>query len=97
MVERVSAKERKSLSHWEFAMLVLSRKLGERIRIGDSISITVVRISGGGVRLGIEAPAEFAVIREELFQKLVAGQQDEVELPTSSMCSADGQDDGDGI
>ena len=47
-------------------MLVLSRKVGERILIGDNISVTIVRVSGGGVRLGIEAPAELAVIREEL-------------------------------
>jgi carbon storage regulator len=51
-------------------MLVLSRKLGERIRIGDSIVVTVVRINGGGVRLGIEAPPELAVVREELYQRL---------------------------
>lgn len=47
-------------------MLVLSRKVGERILIGDQVTVTVVRITGGGVRLGIEAPAELAVIREEL-------------------------------
>ncbi|MHB0960467.1 MAG: carbon storage regulator [Pirellulaceae bacterium] len=53
-------------------MLVLSRKVGERILIGDQVTVTVVRVTGGGVRLGIEAPAEMAVIREELqgeFQK----------------------------
>ena len=37
------------------AMLVLSRKVGERILIGDRVTVTVVRITGGGVRLGIEA------------------------------------------
>lgn len=51
-------------------MLVLSRKIGERILIGDDIAITVVRITGGGVRLGIEAPNELPVIREELKQRL---------------------------
>ena len=47
-------------------MLVLSRKEGERILIGDDIRVTVVRVSGGGVRLGIEAPPESAIVREEL-------------------------------
>ena len=47
-------------------MLVLSRKVGERLWIGDNISITVVKISGGGVRIGVEAPAELPVVREEL-------------------------------
>ena len=51
-------------------MLVLSRKVGERIRIGDKITVTVVRVTGGGVRLGIEAPAEMPVIREELHHEL---------------------------
>ena len=58
-------------------MLVLSRKSGERIWIGDQISVTVVRITGGGVRLGIEAPAELPVVREELRIKL----QDSEKLP----------------
>ena len=51
-------------------MLVLSRKVGERIRIGEHITVTVVRMTGGGVRLGIEAPAEMPVVREELHQEL---------------------------
>ncbi len=53
-------------------MLVLSRKVGERILIGDKISVTVVRVAGGGVRLGIEAPDELPVIREELQGQLDA-------------------------
>ena len=47
-------------------MLVLSRKVGERILLGDQIRITVVRVSGGGVRLGIEAPSDVSVVREEV-------------------------------
>jgi carbon storage regulator len=47
-------------------MLVLSRKIGERILIGEEISITVVRVAQGGVRLGIVAPSGLAVMREEL-------------------------------
>lgn len=51
-------------------MLVLSRKVGERIWIGEDIAVTVVRVTGGGVRLGIEAPEELAVVREELKKKM---------------------------
>jgi carbon storage regulator len=47
-------------------MLVLSRKVGERVLIGDKIAVTIVRIGQGGVRIGIEAPAEMPVVREEL-------------------------------
>jgi len=53
-------------------MLVLSRKVGERILLGEKIKITVVRVSGGGVRLGIEAPADVTVIREEVAQAKAA-------------------------
>jgi carbon storage regulator len=47
-------------------MLVLSRKESERIRLGDSIVVTVVRVAGDKVRLGIEAPADMVVLRDEL-------------------------------
>jgi carbon storage regulator len=47
-------------------MLVLSRKESERIRLGDSIIVTIVRISGDKVRLGIEAPPDVLVLRDEL-------------------------------
>jgi carbon storage regulator len=47
-------------------MLVLSRKLGEKICIGDNICITVVDIDRGKIRLGIEAPREVPIFRQEL-------------------------------
>jgi carbon storage regulator len=47
-------------------MLVLSRKLGEKIVIGDSIVLTVVKIDRNQIRLGIEAPPEVAIYREEI-------------------------------
>jgi len=47
-------------------MLVLSRKESQRIRLGDSIVVTVVRVAGDRVRLGIDAPPEMLVLREEL-------------------------------
>ena len=47
-------------------MLVLSRKPGERIMIGDNIVLTVVRIGPNNVRLGIDAPTELNIVREEL-------------------------------
>lgn len=47
-------------------MLVLSRRETERIKLGDSIVVTVVRVAGDRVRLGIEAPPEVVVLRGEL-------------------------------
>jgi carbon storage regulator len=51
-------------------MLVLSRKEGERILLGDNIVITLVRCAGGKARIGIEAPQECKIIREELVGRL---------------------------
>ena len=47
-------------------MLVLSRKPGQRILIGDNVTVTVVRIGPNTVRLGIDAPREMNIVREEL-------------------------------
>jgi carbon storage regulator len=47
-------------------MLVLSRKESQRIRLGDSIVITIVKISGDKVRIGIDAPGDVLVLRDEL-------------------------------
>ena len=51
-------------------MLVLSRKEGERIRIGESVVVTVVNLSGGRVRLGIEGPMSVPIHREEVYQRI---------------------------
>jgi carbon storage regulator len=47
-------------------MLVLSRKVGQRILIGDNIAVTVVRVAQGAVRIGVEAPSDLPIIREEI-------------------------------
>ncbi len=47
-------------------MLVLSRKVGEKILIGDNISVTIVRVSQGMVRVGVDAPQELPIVREEI-------------------------------
>lgn len=52
-------------------MLILTRKVGESITIGDgSISVSVMEIKGRQVRLGIEAPADLPIHRQEIFQKI---------------------------
>jgi len=50
-------------------MLVLSRKVGERIQLGDQITVTLVKIQGNTVRIGIEAPPNMPVVREELTKR----------------------------
>lgn len=53
-------------------MLVLTRKLGEGVAIGDQIRVVVIEIRGNHVRLGIQAPREMAVHREEVLEKIVS-------------------------
>ena len=47
-------------------MLGLSRKVGEKILIGENISVTIVRVAQGMVRVGVEAPQELPIVREEI-------------------------------
>ncbi len=60
-------------------MLVLTRKVGESFVIGDNITVTVVRVVGGGVRIGIEAPDDCMVMRQELRELLESGEFSVVE------------------
>jgi carbon storage regulator len=53
-------------------MLVITRKTGERVRLGEDVTVTVLEISGSTVRLGIEAPRELPVHREEVWSALEA-------------------------
>jgi len=66
-------------------MLVLSRRESERIKLGDSIVVTVVRVTGDRVRLGIEAPSDVLVLRSELEGELKAELKGELKGRDSAM------------
>ncbi len=51
-------------------MLILTRKVGESILIGNDISITILSVRGNQVKLGVEAPKEVSVHREEIYQRI---------------------------
>lgn len=51
-------------------MLILTRRIGEVLRIGDDVSITILGMKGNQVRIGIDAPKDVAVHREEIYQRI---------------------------
>lgn len=65
-------------------MLVLSRKPGEKILIGDKVQITIVRIGPNTVRLGIDAPRDMNIVREEL----CSTERVEIEMELDTSCVA---------
>src|SRR5436853_4653435 len=73
-------------------MLVLTRKQGEKIRIGDDVVITVVRTKGKAVRLGIQAPAHVPVLRGEIAASIAGESQRRAHAGSEE--TAEGGDDG---
>ena len=53
-------------------MLILTRKIGESLLIGDNVEITVLSVRGNQVKLGVNAPKEVSVHREEIYQRIKA-------------------------
>jgi carbon storage regulator len=51
-------------------VLILTRRVGEKVMIGDDVSVTVLRVKGNQVRLGVDAPKSVSVQREEIFNRM---------------------------
>lgn len=57
-------------------MLVLTRKIGEGIVIGDDVTIKIIEIKGGNIRLGIDAPKDKKIYRQEIYDKIGSENRD---------------------
>lgn len=65
-------------------MLILSRKMGESIRVGDNVTVTVLGVARGQVKIGIEAPRDLTVHREEVYLRIQEGKERAESLPEHS-------------
>ncbi|MEQ8289015.1 MAG: carbon storage regulator CsrA [Gammaproteobacteria bacterium] len=59
-------------------MLILTRRVGESLMIGDEVNVTVLGIRGNQVRIGVNAPKDVAVHREEIYDRIQKEQSDDV-------------------
>ena len=62
-------------------MLILTRRVGETLMIGNDISVTVLGVKGNQVRIGVDAPKEVAVHRKEIFERINSEQSDSPDSP----------------
>jgi carbon storage regulator len=60
---------------WDKKMLILTRRVGETVMIGNDVTVTVLGVKGNQVRVGINAPKTIAVHREEIFERIKREQQ----------------------
>jgi carbon storage regulator len=71
-------------------MLILTRRVGETVMIGNDVTVTVLGVKGNQVRIGVNAPRDVAVHREEIFERIKREEQGEGARPTQSATALNG-------
>ena len=75
-------------------MLILTRRVGETVMIGNDVTVTILGVKGNQVRVGVNAPRDVAVHREEIFERIKREEQDGT-APRAGAAAANGHATGD--
>lgn len=74
-------------------MLILTRRIGETLKIGDNVDVTILSVRGNQIRIGINAPRDVAVHREEIYTRIKEEEKQQKELGVARAAGGSGKDD----